>query len=97
MEVAIVMLLWSLFYIAVFVRAIVTKRRIVLGGLMLFAISFMPMIYGRWTTPDDWHDSPLMGIYYIPAMLAALLSLVVLITGIVVVARRALSNRRIIQ
>jgi uncharacterized membrane protein YkgB len=71
----------------------IARTQLLIGGVASLVISFVPMTFGRATTPEEWHDSPLMGLYYLPTMLTGLLSLLLLIAGLVRLAMGALSGR----
>ncbi len=89
----VLLLLWVVAYAAILIWSLMKRSRIAGVGLALIALSFLPMIYGRWITPSDWHDSPLMAVYYLPTMLAAFLSLIVVVVGLVIKIRRAVLTR----
>jgi hypothetical protein len=89
----ILMLVWFVAYLGLFIWLLARKSRIVGGGVALFALSLVPLIYGRWTTPSDWHDHVLMAVYYLPTFLAAFLALIVIVVGLVIKIRQALLTR----
>ena len=88
------MVFWIAAYFGLLVWLLSKRSRMVGGGMTLIALSSLPMIYGRWTTPSDWHDSPLMAVYYLPTMLTAFLALIIVIVGLVMKMRQALLNKR---
>ena len=87
------LLMWAVAYVALLVWTMQRRRRII-GGAMLILLSLFPMSYGRWITPSEWHDYPLMAIYYLPTIIALLVSLIIVTIGLVIKARQALLNRR---
>ena len=91
---SILMVLWIAASIALLVWSTMKRGRLVSGGLALGALSLVPMPYGRWTTPSEWHDSPLMAVYYVPTLLALALSIIIIVVGFVVKLRQALLHRR---
>ena len=88
----IILLVWPLAYIAT-VWAYLAKGRPLAAGMTSFVLSLAPMIYGRATTPSDWHDHATMGVYYLPAIASAFLSLMLIAFGLARAARKALSDR----
>jgi len=90
---AILLLFWAAAYIGMLIWLLAKKGRLVSGGIALVALSPVPMMYGRWTTPSEWHDSPLMAAYYLPTFLALILSLILVVVGIVIRVRQALLAR----
>ncbi len=94
MAFSILILVWIVAYIGLLGWSLGKKSRIVGGGVALTVLSLSPMIYGRWTTPSEWHDSPLMAVYYLPTMLAAFLSLIIVVAGLAMMMRQAWLNRR---
>jgi hypothetical protein len=84
--------LWSAAYIAT-LRYFAARKRLVVGGVVLFAMSLLPTIFGRATTPEEWHDYPLMGIYYLPTLITAFLSITIVTVGLFRAARRAFSDQ----
>jgi cadmium resistance protein CadD (predicted permease) len=84
---------WALAYIAALAWVLQRKSRLIFGGLALGAMSVVPTIYGRWTTRSDWHDYPMMGLYYLPTFLAASLSVLIVAVGLFLLMRRALARR----
>lgn len=70
-------------------RVLIRTRKLLSGGLILTALSLIPTIYGRSATPPEWHDYPLMGLYYLPTMLAALFALSLVVIGLLRLLGRA--------
>ena len=87
------MVMWGLAYIGILCWSLSTAR-VAVGGLALFLLSLFPMVYGRMTTPSEWHDSPLMGVFVLPTLAAALLGLIVLVAGLFLNALRLLGHNR---
>jgi hypothetical protein len=88
----IILVIWPLAYIAT-VWAYLAKGRPLAAGATSFLLSLVPMIYGRATTPSDWHDHATMSVYYLPTLVSAFLSLVLVAFGLARVARKASSDR----
>ncbi len=70
-----------------------SKRQFIRGGVALLALSLLPPIYGRAITPAGWHDSPLMGVYYLPTLVTAFVSLLFVLLGLFRLAKGVLSDR----
>ena len=87
------MALWIVGYTALLVWSLSKGGRFVGGGVALVALSFVPMIFGGWTTASEWHDSPLMGLYYLPTVFAAILASIVAAVGPANKMRQALRTR----
>jgi hypothetical protein len=90
---SILFLVWTAAFVGLLGWSLAKKSRLIGGGLALVAVSLVPMMYGRWITTSEWHDSPLMVVYYLPTMLAGFLSLIIIIVGLVMKARQALLTR----
>ncbi len=93
MAFSILIIFWLVAYVGMLIWSLAKKRRIVGGGVSLITLSLFPLIYGRWTTPSEWHDSPLLIFYYLPTMLAAFLSLIVVVVGLVIKVRHAMITK----
>ena len=87
------MLGWAIAYAGLLIWTLKMRNRVVLSGLVLALLSLFPMSYGRWITPSDWHDYPLMPVYYLPTIVAFLVSLIVVVVGLVAKTRKAFSRR----
>lgn len=89
----VVLSIWAATYIAILVWS-VRSRHLILGAIALFGFALAPAFYGRATTPDEWHDYPLMGFYYLPTMLAILGAVAVLLVGFSRTVRNAVNSSR---
>ena len=85
--------IWLVAYVVLLIWSLGKRSRLLGGGIAMAALSFVPTIYGRWTTPSDWHDSPTMALYYLPTLLAILVSLIVAVIGLAQLVRQALPTR----
>ena len=84
----VVLATWAVAYVALFVWSF-RSRHLILGAVALFGFALAPAFYGRAITPEEWHDYPLMALYYLPAMLAFFGAAGVLMTGFFRTIRKA--------
>ena len=88
----VIMLIWFVAWLAIDHWCFLFKH-VLVGSILLFAVSLAPMFYGRAITPPEWHDYHLMGLYYLPTVFRVLGALVVFMIGLYRLIR-SIVNRR---